>query len=276
MAKTSTQSGPNKALIIAEKPSVAADIARALGGFTKHEDYFESDEFVVSSAVGHLLEIAAPDAYEVKRGKWSFANLPVIPPHFDLRPIAKTEATAALHVERVFCILTVRCGYDKAVFVVGNRHDLVHLFHLGHGQAGLLQHGQVLDLVHMLAALIGAHGQHAFQRPHHGAAVTRGEQVGQVLHGNAHLGNVGQLTVGADVAGVVSVACRIAPASQQEPLNVDLEYAVATHTAVLKGYYSDVKARMRAVVDGVTYDIAGVSFDDQALQTRLDLRKVDP
>ncbi len=92
MAKTSTQTGPNKALIIAEKPSVAADIARALGGFTKHEDYFESDEFVVSSAVGHLLEIAAPDAYEVKRGKWSFANLPVIPPHFDLRPIAKTEA----------------------------------------------------------------------------------------------------------------------------------------------------------------------------------------
>lgn len=92
MAKTSTQTGPNKALIIAEKPSVAADIARALGGFTKHEDYFESDEFVVSSAVGHLLEIAAPDAYEVKRGKWSFTNLPVIPPHFDLRPIAKTEA----------------------------------------------------------------------------------------------------------------------------------------------------------------------------------------
>jgi len=92
VAKTSAQTGPSKALIIAEKPSVAADIARALGGFTKHEDYFESDEFVVSSAVGHLLEIAAPDAYEVKRGKWSFANLPVIPPHFDLRPIPKTEA----------------------------------------------------------------------------------------------------------------------------------------------------------------------------------------
>ena len=92
VAKTSAQPGHYKALIIAEKPSVAADIARAIGGFTKHEDYFESDDFVVSSAVGHLLEIAAPDAYEVKRGKWSFANLPVIPPHFDLRPIAKTEA----------------------------------------------------------------------------------------------------------------------------------------------------------------------------------------
>lgn len=92
MAKTTAEPGQYKSLIIAEKPSVAADIARAIGGFTKHDDYFESDDFVVSSAVGHLLEIAAPDAYEVKRGKWSFANLPVIPPHFDLRPIAKTEA----------------------------------------------------------------------------------------------------------------------------------------------------------------------------------------
>ncbi|MCO4890972.1 DNA topoisomerase III [Cupriavidus sp. WGtm5] len=82
----------SKALIIAEKPSVAADIARALGGFTKHDEYFENDDYVLSSAVGHLVEIAAPDEYEVKRGKWSFANLPVIPPHFDLRPIAKTES----------------------------------------------------------------------------------------------------------------------------------------------------------------------------------------
>jgi DNA topoisomerase-3 len=80
-----------KALIIAEKPSVANDIARVLGGFTRHGDYFESDEYIVSSAIGHLVEIAAPEDYEVKRGKWSFANLPVIPPHFDLRPIERTE-----------------------------------------------------------------------------------------------------------------------------------------------------------------------------------------
>ncbi len=81
-----------KTLIIAEKPSVASDIARVLGGFTRHGDYFESDDYVLSSAVGHLLEIAAPEEFEVKRGKWSFANLPVIPPHFDLNPIAKSEA----------------------------------------------------------------------------------------------------------------------------------------------------------------------------------------
>ena len=81
----------SKTLIIAEKPSVAADIARALGGFTKHDDYFESDDYVLSSAVGHLLELACPEEYEVKRGKWSFAHLPVIPPHFALRPIEKSE-----------------------------------------------------------------------------------------------------------------------------------------------------------------------------------------
>ncbi len=80
-----------KDLIIAEKPSVAADIARALGGFTKHADFFESDHFVLSSAVGHLLEIGMPDDEEVKRGKWTFAHLPAIPTQFALKPIEKNE-----------------------------------------------------------------------------------------------------------------------------------------------------------------------------------------
>jgi DNA topoisomerase-3 len=53
---------------------------------------FESDEYVLSSAVGHLLEIAVPEEYDVKRGKWSFAHLPMIPPYFALNPIAKTES----------------------------------------------------------------------------------------------------------------------------------------------------------------------------------------
>jgi DNA topoisomerase-3 len=80
-----------KAMIIAEKPSVAGDIAKALGGFVKHDDYFESDEYVLSSAVGHLLELICPEEFEAKKGKWSFAHLPVIPPHFDLQPIEKNE-----------------------------------------------------------------------------------------------------------------------------------------------------------------------------------------
>jgi len=81
----------SKKLIIAEKPSVAADIARALGGFTRKSDYFESDEYVLSSAVGHLLELVVPEAYDVKKGKWSFGKLPLIPPHFDLSPIERSE-----------------------------------------------------------------------------------------------------------------------------------------------------------------------------------------
>jgi DNA topoisomerase-3 len=85
-----------KTLVIAEKPSVAQDIVRALtpvsGKFEKHDEHFENDTHVVTSAVGHLLEIQAPEAFDVKRGKWSFAHLPVIPPHFDLKPVDKTKS----------------------------------------------------------------------------------------------------------------------------------------------------------------------------------------
>jgi len=86
----------SKSLIIAEKPSVAQDIVRALtpaaGKFDKHADHFENERYVVTSAVGHLVEIKAPEAYDVKRGKWSFAHLPVVPPHFDLAPIDKSKS----------------------------------------------------------------------------------------------------------------------------------------------------------------------------------------
>jgi DNA topoisomerase-3 len=84
-----------KTLVIAEKPSVAHDIVRAItptaGKFEKHDEYFESDEWLVTSAVGHLVEIQAPEEFDVKRGKWSFANLPVIPPYFEVKPIDKTK-----------------------------------------------------------------------------------------------------------------------------------------------------------------------------------------
>jgi DNA topoisomerase-3 len=80
-----------KSLIIAEKPSVAGDIAKAIGGFKKEADYYESGEYVLSSAVGHLLELVPPEGVEAARGKWTFKCLPVIPPHFDLQPIERNE-----------------------------------------------------------------------------------------------------------------------------------------------------------------------------------------
>ncbi|WP_054255188.1 DNA topoisomerase III [Paenacidovorax caeni] len=94
----------SKTLVIAEKPSVAQDIVRALtpveGKFDKHEDHFESAHYVVTSAVGHLVEIQAPEEFDVKRGKWSFAHLPVIPPRFDLKPVDKTKSRLAAVVKQ--------------------------------------------------------------------------------------------------------------------------------------------------------------------------------
>jgi DNA topoisomerase-3 len=94
-----------KTLVIAEKPSVAQDIVRALtpvaGKFDKHDDHFENDKYVVTSAVGHLVEIAAPEEFDVKRGKWSFAHLPVLPPYFELKPIDKTKSRLGAVVKLV-------------------------------------------------------------------------------------------------------------------------------------------------------------------------------
>ena len=81
----------SKSLIIAEKPSVASDIAKAIGGFKRDGDVFESEQHVLCSAIGHLVEIAAPEGVEVTRGKWSFAHLPVLPDHFAVRPIPRYE-----------------------------------------------------------------------------------------------------------------------------------------------------------------------------------------
>ncbi len=95
----------SKALIIAEKPSVAQDIVRALtpgtGKFDKHDEHFENERYVVTSAIGHLVEIKAPEEFDVKRGKWSFAHLPVIPPHFDLAPIDKAKSRLAAVVKQI-------------------------------------------------------------------------------------------------------------------------------------------------------------------------------
>ncbi len=85
-----------KTLIIAEKPSVASDIAKALGKAERQGDYFESDRYVISSAVGHLLELAPPEGSEPARGKWKIENLPSLPREFDLVPIEKNAARLAV------------------------------------------------------------------------------------------------------------------------------------------------------------------------------------
>ena len=76
-----------KTLIIAEKPSVARDLTDALPGlFQNKETHYESDDYVVTYAVGHLLELINPEDYDEKLKKWRMADLPIIPDEFRVRP----------------------------------------------------------------------------------------------------------------------------------------------------------------------------------------------
>ena len=74
-----------KTLIIAEKPSVGRDLAQVLqGAFAKHEGFLEAPEYVITWAVGHLVQLAEPDEYDPKFKKWRMADLPIVPEHFKL------------------------------------------------------------------------------------------------------------------------------------------------------------------------------------------------
>jgi DNA topoisomerase-3 len=122
----------SKALIIAEKPSVASDYAKPLGGFSKHDEYFESDNYVLSSAVGHLLTICVPDQFEVKRGKWTFNALPVIPPRFDLKPIEKSASRL-----KVLTKLLKRKDIDQLINAcdAGREGELIFRYIIQHAKA---------------------------------------------------------------------------------------------------------------------------------------------
>lgn len=75
----------SKTLVIAEKPSVARDFARVLpGSFAKNEGYLEADDYVITWAVGHLVQLAEPDEYDKKYKRWRMEDLPIIPEKFRL------------------------------------------------------------------------------------------------------------------------------------------------------------------------------------------------
>ncbi|MGE9297101.1 MAG: DNA topoisomerase 3 [Puniceicoccales bacterium] len=80
-----------KTLVIAEKPSVAGDLAKALGRVPKKGDFYENDEWVISSAVGHLVELYMPEDMSKDLKRWTLKTLPIVPPKFELKPIAKTK-----------------------------------------------------------------------------------------------------------------------------------------------------------------------------------------
>lgn len=80
-----------KILVLAEKPSVARDIAAVLGKMNKKDGYLENQQYIVTWAIGHLVELAEPEDYNPIHKKWNITTLPLVPEIFKLKPNAKTK-----------------------------------------------------------------------------------------------------------------------------------------------------------------------------------------
>lgn len=80
----------SKSVVIAEKPSVARDIARVLKCDKKGNGYLEGSKYIVTWALGHLVTLADPESYDVKYKKWNLEDLPMLPERLKLTVIKQT------------------------------------------------------------------------------------------------------------------------------------------------------------------------------------------
>ena len=78
-------------LVIAEKPSVAISIAKVIGATKKKDGYYEGNGYKVSWCVGHLIQMANPDAYDEKYAKWNISDLPIIPKEYKFEVAKATK-----------------------------------------------------------------------------------------------------------------------------------------------------------------------------------------
>lgn len=99
-----------KTLILTEKPSVARDFAKALNVGGKRDGYLESDNYVLTWAVGHLVELFEPEAYDAKWAKWELETLPIIPAEFRYRPIKQSQDQL-----KAICGLVARPDIERLV-----------------------------------------------------------------------------------------------------------------------------------------------------------------
>ncbi|BFH60286.1 DNA topoisomerase III [Paenibacillus azoreducens] len=79
-----------KALVLAEKPSVAREIARVMGSKEKHKGYFEGPKYIVTWALGHLVGLAEPEDYDHKYATWNLEDLPILPKTMKLKVLRET------------------------------------------------------------------------------------------------------------------------------------------------------------------------------------------
>ncbi|CYU57217.1 TPA: DNA topoisomerase 3 [Streptococcus suis] len=101
-------------LVIAEKPSVAISIAKVIGANKKKDGYYEGNGYRVSWCVGHLIQMANPDAYDEKYAKWNMADLPIIPKDYKYEVAKSTN--------KQFAILK-KLMNDKEINIVINACD---------------------------------------------------------------------------------------------------------------------------------------------------------
>jgi DNA topoisomerase III len=101
-----------KTLVIAEKPSVGRDLASALPGkFQQSDGVLESDQYVITWAVGHLVELVQPEEYDERWKKWRMADLPIVPDGFKLKP---RDARS----KKQFDVIRKQLGRDDVELVV--------------------------------------------------------------------------------------------------------------------------------------------------------------
>lgn len=100
----------SKTLILTEKPSVARDFALALGVKGKKDGYLENEDYIITWAVGHLVELFEPQDYDAKWKKWRLENLPILPSRFQYKPIQKTQKQL-----KIICGLLSKKSPDQVV-----------------------------------------------------------------------------------------------------------------------------------------------------------------
>ena len=105
-----------KKLVVAEKPSVAKDIARVLGAKAKGEGFFYGEDYVVTWAIGHLVSLCEPGEVDEKWQKWNMAALPMLPQSIPLKALPATKKQYEI-VKKLMCsakIDSIICATDSA------------------------------------------------------------------------------------------------------------------------------------------------------------------
>ena len=87
-------------LVLAEKPSVAQSLAKVLGVTNRQDGYLEGNGYIVSWCVGHLVELAQPEAYDERYGKWTYGDLPILPDDWKYEVSAGTRKQFGMSATR--------------------------------------------------------------------------------------------------------------------------------------------------------------------------------